>query len=419
MTVRNSLATMLCRCAISPEREVSVIRNSEFERIDCAGLCLAPGLVDIRTQLREPGEEHKETIATASEAAAAGGVTTMVCLPNTDPVIDSVAGVEFIARRARETRRAKVYCYGALTKGLEGKELVEIGLLTESGALAFTDGLQAVANARTMLKALSYATAFDLLLIQHPEEPSLAASGAMNGGELATRLGLPGIPAITPMAEVIMIERDLRLVEITGARYHAAHVSTAAGVAAVRGAKAQGLPVTCDTAPPYFALNENEVGDYRTFAKLSPPLRSEADRRAVAAAVADGTIDCVASDHAPHDQESKRVPFIQAAPGVIGLETLLPLVLELHHKGEASLLALLRRVTAAPADLLRLPQGRLARGAPADLVLFDLDRPNRIAVERFRSKSKNSPFDGRPVQGRVLRTIVDGRTVFAADAPAR
>ena len=388
----------------------------EFERIDCAGLCLAPGLVDIRTQLREPGEEHKETIATASAAAAAGGVTSMVCLPNTDPVIDSVAGVEFIARRARETRRAKVYCYGALTKGLEGKELVEIGLLAESGALAFTDGLQAVANARTMLRALSYATAFDLLLIQHPEEPSLAATGAMNGGELATRLGLPGIPTA---AEVMLIERDLHLVAMTGARYHVAHVSTAAAIAAIARAKTRGLPVTCDTAPPYFALNENEVGDYRTFAKLSPPLRSEADRRAVAAAVADGTIDCVASDHAPHDQESKRVPFIQAAPGVIGLETLLPLVLELHHKGEASLLALLRRVTAAPADLLRLPQGRLARGAPADLVLFDLDHPNRIEVERFRSKSKNSPFDGRPVQGRVLRTIVDGRTVFAADAPAR
>jgi len=278
------------------------------------------------------------------------------------------------------------------------------------------DGLAAVGDARVMLRALSYARCFGALIIQHPELPNLAEGGAMNAGELSTRLGLTGIPR---QAEVMLIERDLHLVEMTGGRYHVAHVSTALAVEAIRQARKRGIKLTCDTAPPYFALNENEVGDYRTFAKLSPPLRSEADRRAVAAAVADGTIDCVASDHAPHDQESKRVPFIQAAPGVIGLETLLPLVLELHHKGEASLLALLRRVTAAPADLLRLPQGRLARGAPADLVLFDLDRPNRIEVERFRSKSKNSPFDGRPVQGRVLRTIVDGRTVFAADAALR
>ncbi len=235
----------------------------------------------------------------------------------------------------------------------------------------------------------------------------------MNAGELATRLGLSGIP---PAAEVMMIERDLHLVAMTGASYHVAHVSTAAAVEAIRAAKARGLPVTCDTAPPYFALNEIAIGDYRTFAKLSPPLRSEDDRRAIAAAVADGTIDCVASDHAPYDQESKRVPFNHAAPGVLGLETLLVLMLELYHKGEASLIDLLRRMTTAPADLLGLPQGRLAKGAPADLLLFDPDRPGRIEVDKFRSKSKNSPFDGRPVQGKVLLSIVDGRTVFSAKA---
>ena len=388
--------------------------SDDFERIDAGGHCLAPGLIDMRVQLREPGEEHKETIATASAAAAAGGVTSMVCLPNTDPVIDTVAGVEFIARRARETRLSKIYCYGAVTKGLAGKDLVEIGLLSESGALAFTDGLAAVADARVMSRALNYARCFGALIIQHPEEPRLAEGGVMNAGELSTRLGLPGIPR---QAEVMMIERDLHLLEMAGGgRYHVAHVSTAIAVEAIRQARRRGLSLTCDTAPPYFALNENEVGDYRTFAKLSPPLRSEDDRRAIAAAVADGTIDCIASDHAPHDQESKRVPFAQAGAGVIGLETLLPISLELHHRDGLTLLDLLTRLTLAPATLLGLPQGRLAKGAPADLLLFDLQRAYKLDAAKFRSKSKNSAFDGRPVEGCVLRTIVDGRTVFAAEA---
>ena len=386
---------------------------ADAEVIRCAGHCLAPGLVDMRVQLREPGEEHMETIASGASAAAAGGVTSMVCLPNTDPIIDDVAAVEFVARRARETRLAKVYCYAAVTKALEGRDLVEMGLLTESGALAFTDGLKAVADAQVMRRALAYARAFGRRIIQHPEEPRLAEGGMMNAGELATRLGLAGIPAA---AEVMMIERDLHLVAMTGASYHAAHISTAAAVDVIRSAKARGLPVTSDTQPAYFTLNESAVGDYRTFAKLSPPLRREEDRQAVAAAVADGTIDCVASDHAPYDQESKRVPFAHAAAGIIGLETLLPLTLELHHKGQCRLIDLLRRVTSAPADLLGLPQGRLAKGAPADLLLFDLDRPGRIDVDRLRSKSKNSPFDGHPIQGRVLRSIVDGRTVFVAEA---
>src|SRR6516165_61124 len=365
----------------------------DAEVVACQGHCLVPGLIDMRVQLREPGEEHMETIASGAEAAAAGGVTSMVCLPNTDPIIDDVAAVEFVARRARETRLAKVYCYAAVTKALEGRDLVEMGLLAESGALA-------------------YARAFGRRIIQHPEEPRLADGGMMNTGELATRLGLAGIPAA---AEVMMIERDLHLVAMTGASYHAAHISTAAAVEVIRGAKARGLPVTSDTQPAYFTLNETAVGDYRTFAKLSPPLRSEEDRQTVAAAVADGTIDCVASDHAPYDQESKRVPFAHAAAGIIGLETLLPLTLELHHKGEGRLIELLRRVTSAPADLLGLPQGRLAKGAPADLLLFDLDRPGRIDVDRLRSKSKNSPFDGHPIQGRALRSIVDGRSVFVAE----
>jgi dihydroorotase len=388
----------------------SALGSQGVEAFDCGGACLAPGLVDMRTQLREPGEEHKETFATASQAAAAGGVTSMVSLPNTKPVIDDSALVESIARRARETSLVKIYTYAAVTRGLSGQEITEMGLLAEAGAVGFTDGTQAVADAQVMRRALSYARAFGRAIIQHPEEPSLAQSGCMNQGEIATRLGLPGI---TPMAEVIMLERDLRLVEITNGRYHAAHVSTAAGIDAIRRAKARGLPVTADTAPPYFALNEIAVGDYRTFAKVSPPLRSEEDRQAVIQGLKDGTIDVIASDHAPHDQDSKRLPFAQAASGMIGLETLLPISLDLVHNHHLSVLTLMERLSLAPARILGLNAGRLKKGAPADLVLFDPERPWQIREKDFRSKSKNSAFDGRPVQGRVLRSLVDGATAFA------
>jgi len=381
----------------------------DAERVNANGLCVAPGLVDMRVQLREPGAEHMESIETGGQAAAAGGVTTMVALPNTDPPVDDVSVVEFLARRAREVKLAKIHTYAAATKGLHGRDLAEMGLLAANGALGFTDGVQAVADALVMRRVLAYARTFDLLVIQHPEEPSLGRAGEVSEGEIATRLGLP---AVTPAAEVILIERDLRLVEITGARYHAAHVSTAAGIDALRRAKTQGLPVTCDTAPPYFVLNETAIGDYRTFAKLSPPLRSEWDRRAVIEGLRDGTIDAIASDHAPWDQDSKRLPFSSAAYGIVGLETLLPLSLELYHNRHLGLLELIRRLTWNPARILGLPVGRLAPGAPADLVLFDPDVSWRISTDGFRSKSKNAPFDGRPVQGQVQRTIVDGRTIF-------
>jgi dihydroorotase len=379
------------------------------ETIPADGMCLAPGLVDMRVQLREPGAEHLESIESGGRAAAAGGVTTMVALPNTDPPVDDVSVVEFLARRAREARLAKVHTYAAATKGLKGRELTEMGLLATNGALGFTDGVKAVADALVMRRVLAYARSFDLLVLQHPEEPSLAGAGEVNEGETATRLGLAGI---TPMAELIMVERDLRLVEITGARYHAAHVSTGAAIDAIRQAKLRGLPVTCDTAPPYFVLNETAIGDYRTFAKLSPPLRSERDRRAVIEGVRDGTIDAIASDHAPWDQDSKRLPFSSAAYGIVGLETLLALALELYHHRHVGLLELMRLLTLNPAQILRLPVGRLAVGAPADLVLFDPDRPWQICPDAFLSKSKNAPFDDRPVKGRVQLTIVDGRPIF-------
>jgi dihydroorotase len=387
--------------------DVGRVENAAI--VDCAGACLAPGLVDMRVELREPGAEHQESMATGGAAAVAGGVTTMVMLPNTEPVIDDVALVEFVARRSRDVGLARIRTYAAATKALNGRELTEFGLLAAAGALAFTDATAAIADPLVMRRALSYARTFDLLVMQHPEEPRLAAGGLMNEGEVATRLGLAGI---TPAAEIIMVERDLRLCEITGGRLHIAHVSTEAAIAAIRQAKARGIPVTCDTAPHYFALNETAVGDYRTFAKVSPPLRSEWDRRAVIAGLKDGTIDAIASDHSPHDQESKRLPFASAASGIIGVETLLPLALELYHNGHLSLLETLRALTQRPADILRLPAGRLAAGAAADLVIFTLDTPWRIDVDALRSKSKNSPYDGRPVQGRVVRTVIAGRDAF-------
>jgi len=388
---------------------VDALASTGMEVVDCAGAVLAPGLVDMRVQLREPGEEHKETFATASAAAAAGGVTAMVTLPNTDPVIDDPSLVESIARRARETSKVKIYAYAALTRGLAGREIVEMGLMAEAGALGFTDALHAVADARVLRRALSYSRTVGRIVIQHPEEPSLAKGGCATEGEIATRLGLPAIPAA---AEVIPIERDLRLLEIAGGRLHVAHVSTAAGCAAIRDAKARGLAVTCDTAPPYFALNEIAVGDYRTFAKLSPPLRPESDRQAVVDALADGTIDAIASDHAPHDQDSKRLPYAQAEAGAIGLETSLAITLELVHGRRLTLAAAIDRLAVAPARILGLDAGQMRKGAAADLVLFAPELAWRIREDGFRSKSKNSPFDGRPVEGRVLRTLVDGEAVF-------
>ncbi len=373
--------------------------------VDCQGKCLGPGLVDMRIEIGD--------LAATAAAAVSGGVTSMVCLPNTEPVIDDMSVVEFVARRARKLGLTKVYPYGAVTKGLQGTELAELGLLAESGARAFTDGIRAVADAQVMYRALSYASTFGLMIVQHPEEPSLAADGAMNAGETATRLGLFGMPK---EAEVIMVERDLRLAGLTGGRLHIAHLSTSESIDAVRRAKAGGLNVTCDTAPPYFALNETAVGDYRTFAKLSPPLRAEEDRQAVVEGLKDGTIDAIASDHTPRDEESKRLPFAEAAPGGIGLNTLLAVSLELHHNGHLGLLDLLRLITSQPAELMGLDAGSLKKGAPADLVLFDPDEGWKVDADKLVGKAKNSPFDGRPVQGRVMLTVVDGRPVFEPDA---
>ncbi|QQP92216.1 amidohydrolase family protein [Skermanella sp. TT6] len=356
---------------------------------DLGGQCLAPGLIDMRVTA---GGREEAT----PEAAAAGGVTAMVCLP---PGADETASP------------VRVYRYGRASDGARG--LAEMALAARSGALAFTDGEAAIADAAVMLRVLRYAGALGRPVVQHPEEPSLADGGQMNAGEVATRMGLPGIPA---QAEVILIERDLRLVELTGTRYHAAHVSTGAAVEVIRDAKRRGLPVTCDTAPAYFALTETDVIGYRTAAKLSPPLRGEMDRRAIVEGLADGTIDAVVSDHRPQPADRKDVPFADAACGIVGLETLLPLVLELVHNGKLPLSRALAALTCNPADLLGLPLGRLAQGRAADLTVFDPDRLWRVDVARFRSRSRNSPFDRRPVTGRATRTVVGGATVFNLDA---
>jgi dihydroorotase len=379
-----------------------------IQSVDCHGLYLAPGLVDTRVHTGEPGEEHKETLESAGVAAAVGGITSMVLLPDNDPPFDDASLIEFVARRARQIKLANMYAYGALTAGLEGKELAEIGLLAEAGAVGFTDADHAVGNAQVLRRALYYAKAFDALIVHLPQEPALSG-GHMTSGEMATRLGLAGNP---PLAEVMMVERDIRLVEMTGGRLHLAKISTAEAVKVIAAAKSRGLKISCDTAPPYFALNDLAVGDYRTFGKLVPPLRSEKDREAIVEGLKSGVIDAIVSDHRPQDQDSKRVPFAQAAPGGIGLETLLPVSLELVHNKHLTLPRLFQRLSSAPASLFNLPGGKLAKGAPADLVLFDADYAWKIDRVDFWSKTKNSPFDERPVQGRVMATIVGGRTIY-------
>jgi dihydroorotase len=381
------------------------------ETLDCAGACLAPGLIDLRCATGEPGAEYRETIASLAEAAAAGGITTLCALPDTDPPLDNPALVQFILRRGEATGAVTLLPYAAATKGCAGQEIAEYGLLREAGAVGFTDGRRAIASARGMRLALSYARAFGAMIIQHPEEPTLAAGGAATEGELATRLGLPGIP---PLAETLMVSRDIALARLTGGHVHFAHVSTAAALDLIRAAKTEGLAVTCDTAPPYFDLNETAIGDWRTYAKLSPPLRPEADRQAVVAALADGTIDAIASDHQPRDADDKRLPFVQAEAGGAGLATLLAVALARIHAGDLPLLRALDLLTARPAALLGLPVGRLAKGAPADLVLFDLDRAWQVKAGQLPGKAQNSPFDGRAVEGRVLGTWKAGRRVFGA-----
>lgn len=380
------------------------------EVVDCRGAVLAPGLIDLGAFLGEPGAEHRETIESASRAAAAGGVTTIVTRPDTTPPVDAPEIVDYLKRRARDTASVHVHPMAALTKGILGAEMTEMGLLLESGAVAFTDGPRSVMNARVMRRAMTYSRDVGALLCCHAEDADLIKGGAMNEGEFASRLGLPGRSKV---AETLVLERDMRLVAMTGARYHASLVTCADSLEVIARAKKQGSSVTCGASIAHLTLNENDVGEYRTFFKIAPPLRHEDDRLALVQALADGLIDVVCSAHDPQDVETKRRPFEEAEDGAIGLETMLAAGLRLVHSDDVPLPTLLRAMSTRPAELLGLPGGSLAVGAPADLILFDPDAPWVLDAQTLKSKSKNTPFDQARFQGRVLRTVVAGRTVYA------
>lgn len=385
--------------------------SKDIEVVDGRGALLLPGLVDIRVKTGEPGTETKETLKSAARAAAAGGVTSIVLQPDTHPVVDEPSVVDFILRRARDIELVNVYPAGAATKGCEGQRMAEIGLMAEAGCLYVTDADRPIVDSKVMRRVLSYAKAFNVLVAHRPADPWLSSGAAASEGEFASRMGLPSVPAI---AEKIMLERDLALVELTGARLLVDQLTTAAALESFRRGRDRGLPVVATTSINHLSFNEIDIGDYRTFCKVEPPLRSEDDRQAVIEAVASGLIQIIVSAHAPAPAEDKRLPYDEAAPGAVGLQTLLPALLAFHHEGLIPLIDLIRAVTSAPADLLGLPAGRLAKGAPADLVLCDLNAPLVIDADKLLSKSKNSPFDGRRLQGKVLRTVVDGRTVYEA-----
>lgn len=380
------------------------------EIIDADGAHVAPGLVDMRVVIGEPGAEHKETFKSAGRAAAAGGVTTMVMMPNTTPVLDDQSLIDFVLRRGIDrSGGVRILPAAALTQHLDGELMTEIGLMAEAGAVLFTNGDKPITSSRTLRRALSYASAFGALIAHRPEDPYLAEGGVMHEGELAARLGLPGIPAA---AEAIMAERDLTLAELTGGKLLLDMLSSAQTLPALKRAKSKGVKAFASVNVHHLVLNENDVDGYRTFAKLSPPLRSEDDRVALTQAVSDGLIDVIVSGHDPRPAEDKRLPFEEAAFGAVGLETLLPGALTLHHKGDVALNTLVRAMTQRPAELLNLPQGRLAKGAPADIILIDLGAPFRLDSDKLRSKSNNSPFDEKLMQGAVKRTFIAGKTVF-------
>ncbi|MCD1617138.1 dihydroorotase [Salipiger marinus] len=379
------------------------------EVTDCRNAFLAPGIVDLGVKVGEPGERHKESFKTAGLAAAAGGVTTIVTRPDTSPAIDTPEVLEFIRRRANEVAPVRVLPMAALTKGREGREMTELGFLLDAGAVGFTDCDHVVTDTKVLSRALTYARSLGALVMCHPQDPGLSAGASASSGKFAS---LRGLPAVSPMAERMGLDRDLALVEMTGVRYHADQITTSRALPALERAKRNGFDVTAGTSMHHLTLNEMDVADYRTFFKVKPPLRSEDDRQAVIEAVRSGLIDVIGSFHTPQDEESKRLPFEAAAAGAVGLETMLPVLLRLYHSGELDLPTLFRALSLNPAKRLGLPCGRLAAGAPADLVLFDADKPFILDRFKLQSKSKNTPFDGARLQGKVLQTLVAGRSVY-------
>ena len=377
--------------------------------IECNGNVIIPGLVDSRVFIGEPGSEYRETIASAGVAAAAGGVTSMVMMPDTDPVIDDVALVEFVRRTARDTTGVNVYPAAAITKGLRGDDLTEMGLLSAAGSVAFTEGRKSIANTQTMRRALTYARDFGAMIACETHDAYLGVNGVMNEGLFASWLGLSGSPR---EAEVIPLDRDLRLAALTKGNYHAAKISCALSADAIARAKDGGANVSAGVSINNLSLNENDIGEYRTFFRLSPPLRAEDDRLAVVEALRNGTIDVIVSSHDPQDVDTKRLPFADAAAGAIGLETLLAAALRLYHDGSVPLLRLIDALSTRPAALYGLNAGTLKPGAPADVVLLDLNASWKVTESEIRSRSKNSCFEGTRFQGQVLHTMVAGRTLF-------
>ena len=384
------------------------------EVIDCGGKCLAPGIVDIGVKVSEPGERHKESFRTAGMAAAAGGVTTMVTRPDTLPAIDTPEVLEFVRRRANEVAPVHVLPMAALTRGREGKEMAEIGFLLDAGAVAFTDCDRVVENPKVFSRCLTYAASLGALVVGHPQEPTLSSGAAATSGKFAA---LKGIPAVSSLAERMGLDRDISIVEMTGARYHADQLTTQRALTRLRRAKEAGHDVTAGVSIHHLTLNDLDVGDYRTFFKVKPPLRSEDDRLATVEAVAKGLIDVISSMHTPQDEESKRLPFEEAASGAIGLETLLPAAMRLVHAGQIDLQTLWRAMSLNPAKRLGLSSGRLSTGAPADLVLFDPDAPFVMNRFKLQSKSKNTPFDEAKMQGKVLGTWVEGQRIEIETVP--
>ncbi len=382
------------------------------ETIDCAGKCLAPGIIDIGVKVCEPGERHKESYASAGRAAAAGGVTTMVIRPDTKPAIDSPETLHFAHSRAVEDAGMNVHLMAALTVGRNGREMAEIGFLQDAGAVAFSDADSVIADNKIFGRCLTYAKGLNALVMGHIQEPSLSKGSAVTSGPFATKMGLPGA---SPMAERIQLERDMALVEMTGVRYHIDQISTAVALPVLERAKAAGLNVTAGASIHHLTLNELDIEGYRTFFKVKPPLRHETDRVATVEAVASGLIDIISSMHTPQDEESKRLPFEEAASGAVGLETLLPAAMQLVHGDYMDMPTLWRALSLNPAKLLGLAGGRLSKGAPADLVLFDPDKPFVLDRTTLKSKSKNTPFDGRRMQGVVLRTLIGGQEIYKTE----
>lgn len=386
--------------------------SEDVRVIDCNGGMLAPGLIDLRVKTGEPGAETKETLRSAAQAAAAGGVTSIVVQPDTDPAVDDPSVVDFILRRAQDIESAHILAAGAATKGLKGEQMAEIGLMRDAGARYVTDVDRPIADSKVFRRILAYAAAFGIAVAHRPTDPWLSKGAAATEGEFAARLGLPSAPVV---AERIGLERDLALAELTGGRLLVDQITCAAALEALDRAKGRGVKAVATASINHLSFNELDIGDYRTFAKVDPPLRAEDDRQALIEALASGLVDIVVSAHAPAPAEDKRLPFDEAAPGGVGLETLLPALLTLFHDGRLPLVDLIRTVTLAPAQFLGLPSGRIASGAPADLVLCDLSAPVVIDADRLVSKSKNSPFDGRRLQGQVLMTVTGGKIVHRAE----